>query len=106
MTNDTNVVIYSLAYHQRFCEHGIQELWIKFEIKDGCRNIPIHKLGQQLGGEKCSALLKAYILTGFDVTSKIGTKASAIASKPENISMILVLNLCEIPDWFVPKSIL
>ena len=74
MTNNTSVVIYSLAYHQRFCEHGIQELWIKFEIKDGCRNIPIHKLGQQLGGEKCSALLKAYILTGFDVTSKIGTK--------------------------------
>ena len=84
MSNDTNVVIYSLAYHQRFCEHGIQELWIKFEIKDGCRNIPIHKLGQQLGGEKCSALLKAYILTGFDVTSKIGTKVSAAASKPEN----------------------
>ena len=23
MSNDTNVVIYSLAYHQRFCELGI-----------------------------------------------------------------------------------
>ena len=73
-----------LAYHQIFCELGIQELWGKFGIKYGRRNIPIHKLGQQLGGEKCSALLKAYILTGCDVTSKIGTKASAFASKPEN----------------------
>ena len=29
-------------------------------------------------------MLKAYILTGCDVTSKIGTKVSAVASKPEN----------------------
>ena len=79
VSNNTNVVIYSLVYHQRFCELGIQELWVKFGIKDGCRNIPIHKLGQQLGGEECSALLKAYILTGCDVTSKIGTKVSAVA---------------------------
>ena len=28
-------------------------------------------------------MLKAYILTGYDVTSKRGTKASAVASKPE-----------------------
>ena len=61
-----------------------KELWLKFRIKDGRRNIPILKLGQELGGEKCSALLKAYILTWYDVTSKIGTKASAVASKPEN----------------------
>ena len=84
MSNNTDVVIYSLAYYQRFCELEIQELWVKFGIKDGRRNIPIHKLGQQLGGEKCSALLKAYILTGCDVTNKIGTKVSAVASKPEN----------------------
>ena len=29
-------------------------------------------------------MLKAYILTGCDVTSKIDTKVSAVASKPEN----------------------
>ena len=28
-------------------------------------------------------MLKVYILTGCDVTSKIGTKVSAVASKPE-----------------------
>ena len=78
------VVIYSLVYHQRFCEIGIQELWVKFGIKVGCRNITICKLGQQLGWEKCSALLKAHILTGCDATSKIGTKAPAVFSKRES----------------------
>ena len=62
--SDTTVAIYSLAYHQRFCELRIQELWVKSGIEDGHRNIPIHKLKQQLHGSKCSALLKAYILTG------------------------------------------
>ena len=62
-------IVNSLAYHQKFSERGIQELG----IKDERRNIPIHKLGQQLGREKCSALLNADILTGCDVTSKVGT---------------------------------
>ena len=43
----------------------------------------IHKFDQKLGAEKCSALLKAHILTGCDVTRKVGTKASAFASRPE-----------------------
>ena len=30
--------------------------------------------------EECSALLKAYILTACDETSRTGTKASAVAS--------------------------
>ena len=38
-------------------------------------------LGNNLvGREECSALLKAYILTGCDETSRTGTKASAVAS--------------------------
>ena len=116
--SDTIVAIYSSAYHQRFCEFRIQELWVKFGIEDGHRNIPIHKLKQrfcelgiqerwvkfgiedghrkipiheikqQLHGDKCSALLKAYILTGCDETSKIGSEVPAMA-----ILKILVLNI-------------
>ena len=77
--SDTIVAIYSSAYHQRFCELRIQELWVKFGIEDGHRNIPIHELKQQLYGDKCSALLKAYILTGCDETSKIGNEVLAMA---------------------------
>ena len=36
--SDTIVAIDSLAYHQRFCELGIQELWVKFGTEDGHRN--------------------------------------------------------------------
>ena len=34
MSNDTDVVICSLTYHQRFCELEIPELWVKFGVKD------------------------------------------------------------------------
>ena len=84
MSNDTDVVIYTLAYYKRFFEFGIQELWVQFDIQERRRNIPIHKLAEKLGEERCLALLKAHILTGCDVTSKLGTKASAFASKPES----------------------
>ena len=57
MLNAFDVVTYSLVYHHRFCELGIQELWIKFGIKDGRRNIPIHKVEKELGGEKRLATL-------------------------------------------------
>ena len=99
--SDTIVAIYSLAYHQKFCELGIQELWVKFGIEDGHRNIPIHKLKQQLHWEKCSALLEAYILTGCDETSKIVSEVPAMA-----ILKILVLNIWEIPALFELKGIL
>ena len=49
--NDTSVVIYSLAYHQRFCELGIENLGVKSGIEDGRRNISIQKVRQQLGGK-------------------------------------------------------
>ena len=82
--NNTSVVIYSLPYHQRFYELGIQERWVKFGIEDERRNIPIHKVRKQLGGEKSSTLLKVYTVTGCDETSKIGIKAPAVASKSES----------------------
>ena len=63
---------------------GIQKLRVKFRIKDERRNIPIQKLGQQLGGEKCLALLKALVLIRFGITSKIGSKVSAVSSKPDS----------------------
>ena len=78
MPNHVSVVIYSLAYHQRFCELGIQELWVKFGIEDERRNIPT-KWWKELFD-----LAQAYFLTGCDETSKIGTKVSVVASKLES----------------------
>ena len=77
--SNTSVVIYSLVYDQWFCELGILELGVKFVIEDGHRNISIHKLKQQLDGEKCSVSLKAYILIGCNETRKIGSEVPAMA---------------------------
>ena len=48
MSSDTGVVIYSSAYHQRFCELVIQEIWVKFGTEYGCSDTTIHKLRQQM----------------------------------------------------------
>ena len=41
------------------------------------RQIPIHRLNSVIEEATASSLLLSHILTGCDVTSKIGTKASA-----------------------------
>ena len=63
-----------------------------FGIKDGRRKIPIHKVGEQPSGEKCSALLKVHILTGCDIMSNIGT-SQLLPQSQKAILTILVLNL-------------
>ena len=41
---------------------------------------------KQLGKSKCKVLLKDHILTGSDVTSKIGTKTSALKNNPDQLA--------------------
>ena len=83
MSNDTDVVIYNLAYFSQFKQRGVKQLWIRFGSQDKKRDIPIHSIAEKFGDEKCLALLKAHILTGCDVTSRIGTKAAAVKARPE-----------------------
>ena len=47
------------------------------------QDVPIHTLGIILGQQMCRTLLKTHIISGCDVTSKFGTKAAALKSKPE-----------------------
>ena len=82
-SNDTDVVVYLLYYIHHFINRGIEELWIKYGTGDKTRHIPIHKLGSVLGHQHCKVILNAHILTGSDVTSKLGTKAAAFKSEPE-----------------------
>ena len=56
---------------------------MKFGILERQRHIPVHRLVEILGTEKSRALLKAYILTGCDVTSKIVSKTAAFKACPE-----------------------
>ena len=68
-SNDTDVVVLLIHYYKVF--QSINELWIYYGTGEKARYIPIHRLNSVI--EEATAI----ILTGSDVTSKIGTKASA-----------------------------
>ena len=82
-SNDTDVLVYPLYYIHYFINLGVEELWIKYGTGDKSRHIPVHKLGCVLGTQLCKVILKSHVLTGSDVTSKVGTKAAALNSEPE-----------------------
>ncbi|XP_033218136.1 uncharacterized protein LOC117173605 [Belonocnema kinseyi] len=47
------------------------------------RNLPVHKLANKMGPEKCKTIVAAHQLSGSDYTSKVGTKLSCLAEEPE-----------------------
>ena len=63
--------------------NGLSELWMKFGTGDTSRFIPLHLIASQIRQIVCSVKIKAHILTGCDVTSKIGTKVAALKCNPE-----------------------
>ena len=63
---------------------SFKELWIKYGPGDSTRYIPIHKLADIMRSNICKFVLKAHVLFGCDVTSKVGTKAAALKSTHEN----------------------
>ncbi len=46
--------------------------------------LPVHVLARKLGRELCEVLPAVHALTGCDITSKFGTKAAALKSKPSS----------------------
>ena len=82
-SNDTDVLIYLLYYIHYVINLGVEELWIKYGTGDKFRHIPVHKLGCVLGTQLCKIILKSHVLTGSDVTSKVGTKAAALNNELE-----------------------
>ena len=83
VSNDTDVVMYNLAYFYMFKTMNVNKIWVKFGIHERQRYIPVYQLGDILGTEKSLALLKEHILTRCDVTSKIGSKSAAFKTCPE-----------------------
>ena len=78
-SNDTDLVVYLLYYIHYFINQDIEDLW----IRDKSRHMPVHKLGVVFGTQLCNVILKSHVLTGCDVTSKVGAKAAALNSESE-----------------------
>ena len=83
ISNDTDVLILLLHYLPQFIENGLEEIWVKFGAGGHSGFIPLHVMYNNMNKESHSVTLKAHILTGFDATSKIGTKKGALKASPE-----------------------
>ena len=83
LSNDTDVFVLVLYYVHYFMEKGLVEIWMKYGTGEGERLIPMYILGNIIKPKLCKIILKAHILTGCDVTSKVGTKLAALNSEPE-----------------------
>ena len=68
---------------EKFLRERLQKLWIRNGTGDHTRYLPIHIMYENLGTSFCFVLLKTHISTGCDMTSKVGTKESAIKVKPD-----------------------
>ena len=81
-SNDTDVVTYLLYYMEQFVRIGILEVWIRFGNGNKARYIPVHTLHTNLGRDLSKVVLKAHVLTGCDISSKVGTKYAALKCEP------------------------
>ena len=82
VSNDTDVRVLLLHYTPQFIKSGLTELWLKYGVGPKVRFIPLHVLIAHLDQNLLDVLLKFYILTGCDVTNKIGAKSPALKSDP------------------------
>ena len=85
VSNDTDVLVLLTYYFKHFNAEGLEQLWL--EIGTGTNKVllPVHILYRKLGEKLCRNLLKAHIGTGCcNYFSKIGTKKSALAARPED----------------------
>ena len=73
-----------LHYVNVFMKNGLKKILILYGTGNTRRFIPVHKIYEKLGNSVSSVILKAHILTGCDLTSKIGTKERALKAYAES----------------------
>ena len=83
VSNDSDVVALVLHHMNIFSTSSSSELWILYVTGENSKFIPIHLMASMLGPNHCSAIMKAHVLTGCDVTSQVGSKTSALKNDPE-----------------------
>ena len=82
LANDTDVVIMILRYVDKFIEEGACEIWIRIGHQEKQRFLPIHILYDKLGITLCRVLIKAYIASGCDWLTHLGSKHAALKANP------------------------
>ena len=85
-STDTDVLVLLVHYFESFSDQAIK-YGTYFGAGDRARYIPVYSLVHNLGKSRASSLLAAHILSGCDVTSKVGTKAAAIKQIDSTLSL-------------------
>ena len=89
-SNDTDVFVLLVHYCAKFSYQGLRELGILFGTGEKSRYIPIHTLISKIGPLITSGLLTAHVLSGCDVTNKVGTKQSALKYINDEMTLFAV----------------
>ena len=85
ITSDTDVIV-ALLYHMPvFLGKGLEELWVRAGVGETTRYVPLHTMYTKLGHDLCRVLPAVHSLTGCDITSKVGTKKTALKANPERL---------------------
>ena len=63
LSNDTDIVLIAAALFEKLAEEGLKELWVAFGQSGKRRWLPIHKLVEKLGEERCIGLPFFYAFT-------------------------------------------
>ena len=82
MSNDTDGVTHLLRFAHMLVRDGLKELWLEFGIDEKRRLLPLHRMADKMGEPLCHVVVKAHVLTGDDVMSRIGTKLASKQCNP------------------------
>ena len=83
VSNDTDVVV-GLLYHMPFfLQHNLEELWVKAGIGDTTRFVPLLTIFKCIGEDLIAVLPAVHSLTVCDISTKTGTKKSALKAEPK-----------------------
>ncbi|MES9880567.1 MAG: hypothetical protein ABW185_06755 [Sedimenticola sp.] len=82
ISNDTDTVARMLRFIHMLPRDGLKELYVEFGTGEKRRLIPLHRMAERMGEPLCRVIVKAHVLSGDDVTSRIGTKLAAMHCSP------------------------
>ena len=78
LSNCTDVCGLLLRYIYAFQNNRLSEFWMRYGTENVQSFIPVHPLYGSPGHNKSSVIQKAHYITGYDVTSELGTKNRAL----------------------------
>ena len=75
---DTDIFVCALNHFSQLVYFGLNEFWFVSGRSNSLTIVPIHDLVVKMSADIIEILPVVHALTGYDITSKTGTKAAAL----------------------------